>query len=138
MNQSDPIKESSISGAVTKLIEGYYEAYFQPGDELKGLVRFLCAWLGSVTLFVPMPLFVPYIREALSIPGGIWQLEITALMWYVIGLAFVFSLIIGCLIARSRTPHGYVRLYLSGFVVTTFVVFTIYKVLPVGRVLPVG
>ena len=114
------------------------EAYFQLGDELKGLVRFLCAWLGSVTLFVPMPLFVPYIREALSIAGEIWKLEITALMWYVIGLAFVFSLIIGCLIARSRTPHGYVRLYLSGFVVTTFVVFTIYRVLPVDRVLPVG
>ena len=146
MNQSDSSKESSISHVIGKLLDAWYETYFQlpsksstsnkEPKELNVWRRFLCAWLGSVTLFVPMPLFVPHIREALSIAGGSWQLEITALMWYVTGLASVFSLIIGCLIAWSRTPHGYVRLYLSGFVVTTFVVFMIYKVLtgdsPVG------
>lgn len=133
MNQSDSVQEPSIFSSVAKLIDGIYETYFQPREELAVLARFLCAWLGSVTLFAPMPLFAPGIRDALSIAGGIWQVEITALMLFVIGLAFVSSLIIGCLIAWSRTPHGYVRLYLSGFVMTAFIVLTIYNVLPVGQ-----
>ena len=85
MNQSDSAKEPSISRAIGKLLDAWYETYFQPpskssmsnkeSEELNVWRRFLCAWLGSVTLFAPMPLFVEGIRDALSTSGGISQID---------------------------------------------------------------
>lgn len=135
---SDSGLERSISNSVEKLIDGVIQTYFQlHNDALHISVRFLCAWLGSITLFVPTFAFSRNIRNTLSKPDGFSQIEFDDLSLSLIMLYFVGSIIVGSLIALAKTRHGHVRLYLSGFVLTAFIVVTVYQVWPTDPAMPV-
>lgn len=112
MNQSDPAQEPSLYSSCAKLINGVYETYFQPSKtSLNWGWRFLCAWLGAATLFV----------SALGLFGigpGKWITDSKTA--YLVGI--IGPILYGCLIASAKTPHGPVRLYLSGLLLSVFVV----------------
>ena len=112
MNQSDSAKEPSVSSSVAKLVGAFIETYFQPCEPpLNWGWRFLCAWLGSATLFVSAPAFFGLGPEQWVVGS-----ELLYLVW-IVGPALY-----GCLIASAETPHGPVRLYLSGLLLSAFVV----------------
>ena len=109
----------SKSNATEKLVDAVIETYFQLQDEpLPGWGRFLCAWAGAATL----------------IGGSIFLLGTGPIMvvesksiWTVFWTVVVAPSLPGLVIAAARTRHGPVRLYISGMLLTTFIVAVVLK-----------
>ena len=103
----------SMSSAAEKLADAVIETYFQLLDDpLPEKMRFLFAWLGATTLFGST--FVIRSGPAIFIDNPRW--------WVVIPAVVVAPLIFGFIIASAKTRHGPVRLYLSGLLLSGFVV----------------
>ena len=137
MNESDAgknrgVNEShsdKIGGAdrsiLWKTLGNVYNMYFEPA-ELKPRMRFFWAWLGSLTLYMPLFVFEPDFRKALreKTLGQFWEViaDFDLLMIVTMILCLSSSLAIGGMLAMSNSRYGSVRLYLSGLLLSSFVV----------------
>ena len=110
----------SMSNAAERLVDAVIETYFQLLDEpLPRWGRFLCAWAGAATL-----LGSTFITQA-----GLGVLLSNAdKPWVVILVAVVAPAVPGLLIASARTRHGPVRLYVSGMLLSSFIIFVVLRI----------
>lgn len=109
----------SISNVIEKLADAIAETYFQLLDQpLPGWGRFLCAWLGAATLFGSMFIIQAGPGILVSTPPSIWVLVLSVI---------VAPSLFGLIIALARTRHGPVRLYLSGLLLSAFVVVLVIR-----------
>ena len=128
MNESDAGKnndEGVYRSILWKTVGNVYKMYFKPA-KMKTGTRFFWAWLGSLTLYMPLFVFEPDFRTALEKKtlGQIWTviacfdlLKIVTIM-----LCLASSIAIGAMLAMSSKRYGSVRLYLSGLLLSSFVV----------------
>ena len=113
-----------MSNAAEKLVDAVIETYFQLQDEpLPGWGRFLCAWAGAATV-----LGSTFITGA----GLMLVLDNADKTWVVILVAVIAPVVPGLLIASAKTRHGPVRLYLSGLLLSVFVVGVVLGTWAVG------
>lgn len=102
----------SMSNVAEKLADAITETYFQLLDQpLPGWERFLFAWLGAATSF-----------GSVFITGAGPSMLVNPSIWDIILFVTVPSSLFGFIIARARTRHGPVRLYLSGLFLSTFII----------------
>ena len=110
---NEMIKEPSISVSIAIVINAAFTTYFSLRENpLPGWARFLFAWLGSVTIFVSVPMF------------GIGPPKLLALdnITDIIVIYVLAPSLFGGVIASAKTRHGPVRLFLFGIVMTSFIV----------------
>ena len=103
----------SISTAADKLADSIVETYFQPlSKPLPGWARFLCAWMGSATLFASF-----HITNA-----GLGKVMDSATKLDDIFVSIILPAVYGVLIAIARTKQGPMRLYISGMFMSLLVI----------------
>lgn len=99
--------------AVDKLADAIFETYFQPRDKkLHGSVRFLCAWMGAITLFAAYPLTGAGLGNVIGSPTKLDDIFV----------GIIVPAIYGALIAMAGTKHGPIRLYISGMFMSALVI----------------
>ena len=129
MNNSNPNENEKprISGSVATVVDSAIETYFQPlKDPMHVWLRFLCAWLGSMSIFMAPFLFGIGPQKWITNEGQI------ASFWIFYALLTIIPSIFGFLVACAETKHGPVRLYLSGMLLSTFTVVLTYGIWTAG------
>ena len=103
-----------------------YEIYFQTAEVSKRM-RFFWAWLGSLTLYMPLFTFHPEIRKALNKPMLVFLDNINGNPYIIITILICLftSLAVGGMIATSNDRYGPVRLYLSGLMLSSLIVIVV-------------
>lgn len=118
-SKSECVDKPSISVSLAKLLDAAIETYFQPLEKpLPGWMRFFCAWLGSITIYLAPVFYKLGPRE--------WGIVEIPFAWLVVILSVVLPSMIGFLIAYAKTCHGPVRLYLSGMILSVFSIGIVY------------
>ena len=113
------MSNAAEKNAAEKLADAVIETYFQLQDEpLPGWGRFLCAWAGAATLFGGSMFILK--------TGPIILVESSSI-WTVFWTVVVAPSLPGFLIAAARTRHGPVRLYISGMLLSSFIVAVVLK-----------
>lgn len=109
-----------------KRVSSVYALYVQDA-KYKTMIRFFWAWIGSLTLYMPLFTFEQRFRVALDNPlFTFWDnIDGNPLITITILLCLFSSLAIGSMIAISNNKYGAVRLYLSGLMLSSFTLIVV-------------
>ena len=108
-----------------QLINSVYEIYFQPLPcPMNAFWRFLNAFLGAISIFGTSLYFhFEFVSEFIK---DVLDPSASKIFFFMLLLfASIISVFFALLVSFAKTKHGPIRIYLSGLLLSAFVVFVV-------------